>query len=153
MRGRVAALLVSDHEREHTVGLLRAHWLTGRLTAEEFEARVGEAWRARYAQDLWQALRFLPVASPPVAQAQRGGGTAAAALVVGVLALCLMVFSLGLAFPLALPLSATAWALGRGARRSGAQRSRGVARGGEVLGIIVSAWSVLMLAGCVALVT
>ena len=88
-----------------------------------------------------------------MAQAQRGGGTAAAALVIGVLALCLMVFSFGLAFPLTLPLSVTAWALGRDARRSGAQRSRGVARGGEVLGIIVSAWSVLMLAGCVALVT
>ena len=148
----MTSLLVSDHERESTAGLLRTHWLTGRLTADEFEARVDEVWRARYAQDLWQALRFLPVDSPPVAQQSRSSGTAVAALVLSMLALGLMLFTLGLAFPLVLPLSAIAWALGRGARRSGPQRSRGVARTGEVLGIIATAWGVLMLAGCVALI-
>ena len=63
--GQVSALLVSDSEREYTVGLLRGHWLSGRLTADEFEQRVGEACRARFASDLWQALRALPVDAPP----------------------------------------------------------------------------------------
>jgi hypothetical protein len=146
----VATILVSDHEREYTVGLLRGHMLSGRLTAEEFEERVGEAWRARSGQDLWQALRFLPVERPAVRE-ERGAGTAAAALAIGLLSLCLMVFTLGLAFPLVLPLGITGWALGREARRSGPRRSRGVARAGEIAGIVAAVWSVLMLAGCTAL--
>ena len=64
---RVATLLVSDREREYTVGLLRGHLVSGRLTTEEFEQRVAEACCARYSKDLWRALRFLPVdGSPPV---------------------------------------------------------------------------------------
>jgi DUF1707 SHOCT-like domain len=146
----VATFLVSDREREYTVGLLRGHWLSGRLTAEEFEERVGEAWRARYARDLWQALRFLPT-EERVVREEGGGGSAVTALVIGLMSLCLMVFTLGLAFPLVLPLGITAWALGRDARRSGPRRFRGVARGGEVTGIIAGGWAVLMLAGCTAL--
>jgi hypothetical protein len=146
----VATFLVSDHEREYTVGLLHGHWLSGRLTAEEFEERVGEAWRARSAQDLWQALRFLPVEGP-VVRDEGGGGTAAAALVIGLISLCLMMFTLGLAFPLVLPLGITAWALGRDARRSGPRRMRGVARAGQITGIVAAVWAVLMLAGCTAL--
>ena len=69
----MSELLVSDREREHTVELLRGHWLTGRLTAEEFEERVGEAWRARSADDLWQALRWLPVEKPPPARRPSAG--------------------------------------------------------------------------------
>jgi DUF1707 SHOCT-like domain len=146
----VATLLVSDREREYTVGLLRKHMLSGRLTAEEFEQRVGEAWRARYSQELGRALRFLPVErTPPIRR--ESGGTAAAALTVGFAGLCVMVFTLGLLFPLGLPLGITAWALGRDARRNGATRTRGIARAGEVMGIIVSLWAALMLAGCAAL--
>jgi hypothetical protein len=146
----VATLLVSDREREYTVGLLRTHWLSGRLTAEEFEQRVAEAWRARSSQDLWQALRFLPVETPPVRR-EGGGGSATAAIAIGTVALCLMLFTFGLAFPLGLPLGLTAWALGRDARRSGPRRVRGVALTGEVIGIVVSVWATLMLAGCAAL--
>jgi hypothetical protein len=146
----VATLLVSDREREYTVGLLRTHLLSGRLTTEEFEQRVGEAWRARYSQDLWRALRSLPVDDPPVAR-KTGSGTATAALLVGIAGLCFMVFTLGLLFPLGLPIGLTAWTLGRDARRNGSVRSRGVARAGEVMGIVVSLWSALMMAGCAAL--
>jgi hypothetical protein len=147
----VATLLVSDREREYTVGLLRKHMLSGRLTADEFEQRVGEAWRARYSQELSQALRFLPVERrPPIRR--ESGGTAAAALTVGIVGLCVMVFTLGLLFPLGLPLGITAWALGRDARRNGPARGRGVARAGEVMGIVVSLWAALMLAGCAALI-
>jgi hypothetical protein len=147
----VATLLVSDREREYTVGLLRRHLLSGRLTVEEFEQRVSEAWRARYSQELWQALRFLPVDAPPVKR-EGGIGTAVTALVVGVTGLCLMVFTLGLLFPLGLPAGISAWALGRDARRNGPARGRGIARAGEVTGILVSLWAALMLAGCAALV-
>jgi hypothetical protein len=148
----VATLLVSDHEREHTVGLLRTHLLSGRLTAEEFEQRVDEAWRARYSKDLWQALRFLPVDNAPLPrESGSGSGTATGALLTGIAGLCLMVFTLGLLFPLGLPIGLTAWVLGRDARRNGPRRSRGMAVAGESMGIVVSVWAALMLAGCAAL--
>jgi hypothetical protein len=147
----VTELLVSDKEREYTVGLLRGHWLSGRLTAEEFEQRVEEAWRARFASDLWQALRALPVDSPPVAR-PAGHGAAVASLVTGLLSIFLLMLSFGLLFLLTLPLSVTAWALGREGRRSGNPERRGMARTGEVLGIVGTALSLLLLAGCAALI-
>jgi hypothetical protein len=144
----VAALLVSDREREYTVGLLRGHWLSGRLTAEEFEQRVAEAWRARFAADLWQALRWLPVESPPVPpRAPAKSSSGVASLVLAIAALCLLFMSFGLLFFLTLPLAIVAWALGRGARRSGA---RGSAVAGEALGIVgtlLSALPLVFLAG------
>ena len=146
----MSALLVSDQEREYTVGLLRGHWLTGRLTAEEFEQRVGETWSARSAQDLWQALRWLPVEAPPVAR-RRSSGSAVPALVLGLLGLFVLFISFGLFFFIALPLSVTAWTLGRQARRSGFCTTPGVAVAGEVLGVIGALLSVIWLAGCAAL--
>jgi hypothetical protein len=149
-------LLVSDKEREYTVGLLRRHWLTGRLTAEEFEQRVGEAWQARFAQDLWHSLRWLPPeppAAPPPAVARSGGGSAAASFVLSILALCLLFFSLGLAFPIALPMFVTAWALGREARRNGSLSARGLAAAGEVLGVVGTTLCLLFLASCAYVLT
>jgi cbb3-type cytochrome oxidase subunit 3 len=131
----VSALLVSDREREYTVGLLRGHWLAGRLTAEEFEERVEEAWRARFATDLWRALRALPVEEPPVWQAPRRSRSGTASLVLGISAICLLFFSFGLLFFLTLPLAITAWALGREARRAAPPGARGPAVAGEALGI------------------
>jgi Domain of unknown function (DUF1707) len=148
----VSSVLVSDQEREYTVGLLRGHWLTGRLTAEEFEQRVAEAWRARSAQELWQALRWLPVEAPPAAR-RRSAGLAVWSLMVGIVGLFVLLMSFGLLFPIALPLSVTAWALGREARRSGTCSAPGVATAGEVLGITGTALSVVWLAGCAAILT
>ena len=144
-------MLVSDQEREYTVGLLRGHWLTGRLTAEEFEQRVGEACRARSAQDLWQALRWLPVEAPPAVR-RPSAGLAVWSLVLGLVGLFVLLMSFGLLFPIALPLSITAWALGREARRSGACNAPGVATAGQVIGMTGTALSVIWLAGCAALV-
>jgi hypothetical protein len=145
----VSALLVSDREREYTVDLLRGHWLSGRLTAEEFEQRVDEAWRARFATDLWRALRALPVpASPTAAAAPAQSRSGTAPLVLGIVAICLLFFSFGLLFFLTLPMSITAWALGRAARRSGA---RGAAVAGEALGIAGTLLSLIPFAAIAAL--
>ena len=147
----MSALLVSDSEREYTVGLLRRHWLSGRLTAEEFEQRVDEAWRARFAGDLWQALRFLPVEAPPVPPAAGAKSrSGSASLVLGIVALCLLFLSFGLLFFLTLPLAITAWALGREARRSAPPGARGGAVAGEALGIagtLLSALPLMFLVG------
>jgi uncharacterized protein DUF1707 len=149
----VSALLVSDREREYTVGLLRRHLLEGRLTEDEFEERVGEAWRARFAADLWHALRWLPVEAPPapVPSPRAGNGTALAALLLGATALALLVLSFGMAFPLTLPIALTAWGLGREARRSGIEEGRAAAVAGEALGIAVTVYSLLLFAGLAGL--
>jgi Domain of unknown function (DUF1707) len=148
----VAALLVSDREREYTVDLLRGHWLAGRLTAEEFEERVGEASRARFAADLWHALRFLPVETPPAPTApprppappapakSRSGG---ASLALGISALCLLFLSFGLLFFVTLPLGIAAWAVGRDARRSVPPGAGGMAVAGEALGIAATLLSLM----------
>jgi Domain of unknown function (DUF1707) len=149
----MAVVLVSDKDRDCTVDLLRRHWLDGRLTAEEFEQRVAEALHARSAADLWSALRWLP-SEPPRRPAQStGGGSAVASLVTGSLSIFLLMISFGLFFLLTLPLAVTAWALGREARRSSHPSSRGIARTGEVLGIVGTALTLLLLAGCAALLT
>jgi Domain of unknown function (DUF1707) len=151
----VSALLVSDREREYTVDLLRGHWLSGRLTADEFEQRVAEAWRARFATDLWRALRALPVPAPPAPLAPPGRSrSGTASLVLGIVTICLLFFSFGLLFFLTLPLAITAWALGREARRSAAPGSRGAAVAGEALGIagtVLSLLPFLAIAGLLGL--
>jgi hypothetical protein len=143
----VSALLVSDREREYTVGLLRGHWLSGRLTADEFEQRVGEAWRARFAADLWQALRALPVEAPPVPQAPSGSRSGALPLALGIAAICLLFVSFGLLFFVTLPLAITAWALGREARRSAPPGRGGTARAAEALGIAGTLLSLMPFTG------
>jgi Domain of unknown function (DUF1707) len=148
----VSALLVSDREREYTVGLLRGHWLSGRLTAEEFEQRVAEAWRARFAADLWHALRWLPVEAPPAApRAPAKGRSGTASLVLGIAAICLLFMSFGLLFFLTLPLAVTAWALGREARRSAPPGRQGKAKAGEALGIAATLLSLMPFTGIVLL--
>jgi Domain of unknown function (DUF1707) len=147
----VSTLLVSDREREYTVSLLRGHWVSGRLTDEEFEERVAEAWRARSAADLWQALRALPVEGPLPAAPPARSATAGVSLALGILALCLLLVSFGLLFIVTLPLSVTAWALGREARRSGAANA-GMAKAGEWLGISGTLIGALLLTGCAALI-
>jgi hypothetical protein len=148
----VSALLVSDQEREYTVGLLRRHLLTGRLTSEEFEQRVGEAWQARSVSDLWQALRWLPVEAAPAARAP-SARSAVCSLVLGLIGLIMLVGSFGLLMVIAFPMSITAWVLGRDARRSGTSSAPGMAIAGEVLGITGTGLSLIMLAGCAALLS
>jgi len=144
----VSALLVSDQDRDYTVGLLRAHWLTGRLTADEFEQRVGEACAARYSTDLWHALRSLPVALPPA----RKRGSSAVALILSGLGWCAMIFTLGFGSPIALPLFIAGWVAGREARRSSPGGASGAAAAAQALAITGALASLLFIAGCAAIV-
>ena len=52
--------LVSDADRERTVAALRADLVAGRLTLEEFSARVEIAYRARIGRELERARQDLP---------------------------------------------------------------------------------------------
>jgi uncharacterized membrane protein len=54
-------MLVGDRERERAAVSLRRHYVSGRLTFEEFMHRTEIALRARSASDLRTALRDLPL--------------------------------------------------------------------------------------------
>jgi len=151
-----AVLLVSDDERERVVALLRQHWLAGRMSLEQLEGRMTEAWAAADDRTLLHSLRGLPVmvGAPVAPQARSRDGNATAALVCGIVALTLLVLSFGLLSIISLPLSATAWGLGRSSRR--AAQAAGVRDGSavtaEALGIIGTVLGVVVLGGCAALV-
>jgi hypothetical protein len=157
MRG---TLLVSDAERERAVALLHQHWLAGRLSLEQLDERMGEACAAPDEAALRVAMRDLPVpvapppqfvAPPPAVRANDGG--AVAGLVCGIVGLTVLMLSFGLLSILTVPLSATAWGLGRSSRRAAqaAGLRHGVATAGEVLGIVGTAHGTVILAGCAAL--
>ncbi len=52
--------LVADSDRESAIEELRGHMLAGRLTAEEFESRIGSAHAARTRADLDAVRADLP---------------------------------------------------------------------------------------------
>jgi len=67
---------VGDSEREATVTELREHFASGRLTQEEFNERVDEAFAAKTRGDLKSVMRDLPSVRPPVpAPASSGSGS------------------------------------------------------------------------------
>jgi hypothetical protein len=53
-------LRASDADRERTAQLLREHHAVGRLTAEEFEGRLGQVFQARTLGELDALLADLP---------------------------------------------------------------------------------------------
>jgi hypothetical protein len=59
-----ASLRVSDADRQQVIDQLKRHTSDGRLTLEEFEARVDEALLARTGADLRPVLRELPPLEP-----------------------------------------------------------------------------------------
>jgi hypothetical protein len=59
--GNLPAVRVGDAERDHAATVLREHCVHGRLTLEEFSARLDELYRARDDQALAAVLRDLPV--------------------------------------------------------------------------------------------
>jgi Domain of unknown function (DUF1707) len=90
-------LRVADADREQVVDELRDHAAAGRLTSEELEDRIGDAYGARTRADLDAVRADLPVSSRSVALALRkrksqlrrrlareaGGGLGVAAICVG----------------------------------------------------------------------
>ena len=145
----MSTLLVSDQDREYTIGLLRDHCVSGRLTPDEFEERVGEAWAARYSDDLWRALRWLPVELPR----PRRRGSATAGLILSGFGWCVLVFTLGFGSPIALPLFIAGWVAGREARRSSPAGGLSGAAAAEALAITGALACLLFIAGCAAIVT
>jgi hypothetical protein len=151
-----AAIRASDDDREKALGLLREHWLAGRLTLEEYEERCGEAAGARFLHDLRAALRELPEPPPlhwpapsaPSAPASAPHSAAVASLALGVLSLLGLVFSFGLLFIVTLPASTAAWALGRRARRTSDGAVHTIATIGETCGAAATCAGCLALAAC-----
>jgi hypothetical protein len=156
------AVRASDADRDKALGLLRDHWLAGRLTLEEYEARCGEAAAGRFLDELRGALRELPyplpehaavaASAPPPAPAPDPRGGAVLALVLGVLSLLGVLLSFGMLFILTLPASTWGWSLGRRARRAGAGGVRVVATIGEALAVLATVIGCLALAACATFV-
>ncbi len=149
---QLPVMRVSDADREQAAERLREHWLAGRLDSAELDERSTELWSARTDHELAYALRELPVPAPmqvpaPVEGSGSGSSTIASPIL-GAVGLALLLVSFGFLSMLVLPLSATAWGLGRSARRRPGGRGRDQATAGMVLGIVGTAVSMLFLTGC-----
>jgi hypothetical protein len=138
------SLRVSDADRDRATELLRDHWAAGRLDSDELDERCAEALAARTDTELALALRELP---PPPAPPRPDTSAATTAVILGLAGLTLLVFSVGFLAVLALPISATAWAMGRSAYRRGLGPS---AKAGMVMGMAGTVLSLLALAVALA---
>ena len=134
--------------------------MAGRLSVEEFEQRLSGAMAARDQAELSGTLAGLPgPAFPPPAgrpvQGPAQSPNAIASLVLGIVGLSLFLMSFGLLSLVTLPLSAVGWGLGRSARRDADRRGLprpSQAVPGEVLCIIGTVLSAVVVAGCAAIV-
>lgn len=88
-------LRVSDAERDRVVEVLKQHTADGRLTLDEFEARVEEALSARTGTDLRAVLRELPVLETQRRPRPRVPSAAMTRLPVVVLAVLLVWLAVG----------------------------------------------------------
>jgi Domain of unknown function (DUF1707) len=66
--------LASSADRERTVGVLRAGFTEGRLTQEELDERVAQAYAARTYGQLWALTADLPTGALPYPQFVPGPG-------------------------------------------------------------------------------
>jgi Domain of unknown function (DUF1707)/Domain of unknown function (DUF4190) len=86
-----AKIRAADADREHMAGILGTAYTEGRLTKDEYDARLDAAWSARTYADLNQLVTDLPVQAPvpvvagpaTVAPAAKANGLAVASLVFG----------------------------------------------------------------------
>jgi len=93
-----SSLRVADGDREQLIGELRDHMLAGRLTAEEFEERVGRAYKATTRAELDAVSADLPMTPAALQRArdqrraklrarllqEAGGSLGASAICVGI---------------------------------------------------------------------
>lgn len=86
---------VSDADRQGAIDQLSRHTADGRLTLEEFEARVDEALEAKTHGDLRLALRELPVERPSIRPRYSAGMLRAAALWTFILVLAVIAIGPG----------------------------------------------------------
>ncbi len=80
--GRAAAarrgqLRAAQADREDVIDALKAAYVAGRLTEDEFEARVGQAFASRTHADLATVTADIPVAPVPVQPARMPDGVVA----------------------------------------------------------------------------
>jgi Domain of unknown function (DUF1707)/Cell wall-active antibiotics response 4TMS YvqF len=75
-----ASIRVSDADRDSAVAALREHLVAGRLTLEEFSARVEAALQASVGGDLARLQQDLPAAAPESGLARRKPTRVTAAL-------------------------------------------------------------------------
>jgi len=68
------AWLAASADRERAVGVLRAGFTEGRLTQEELDERVAEAYAARTYGQLWALTADLPAGPLPYPQFPQGPG-------------------------------------------------------------------------------
>jgi Domain of unknown function (DUF1707) len=68
------AWLAASADRERTVGVLRAGFTEGRLTQEELDDRVAQAYAARTYGQLWALTADLPAGPLPYPQFPHGPG-------------------------------------------------------------------------------
>jgi Domain of unknown function (DUF4190)/Domain of unknown function (DUF1707) len=156
-----ARLRVSDADRERTADVLRAAFVEGRLTQDELDARLGQAYEARTYADLAAQTADLPPAQRPwpgplahpgyqavqphPARPEPTNGLAVASLVCGLL----QVFTLGLTAVPAVILGH----MGRNQIRRTGERGDGMATAGLVLGWLGIAFFVLLVVGVAAMAT
>ena len=97
-----------------------------------------------------------PVFVQPSGAAAANNGVAVAALVLGIVALALLLFSLGTLFIFTIPMSAGAWACGYTARKrlaaGTATGGEGQAKAGRILGIIGVVLGVVAMIAWIALI-
>ena len=87
-----ARMRAADADRDHMAGLLGTAYTEGRLTKDEYDARLEAAWSARTYADLNQLVTDLPVQAPvpvdagpaTVASVAKANGLAVASLACGV---------------------------------------------------------------------
>jgi hypothetical protein len=68
------AWLAANADRERAVGVLRAGFTEGRLTQEELDERVAQAYAARTYGQLWALTADLPTGALPYPQFPHGHG-------------------------------------------------------------------------------
>ena len=69
-------LRVSDADRDRALSELSEAFRVGRITADEFDQRSGQALRARTGKELTALLADLPLAGPPRDTHRRPGTSA-----------------------------------------------------------------------------
>jgi len=159
--GDYARLRVADVDRERTADVLRGAYVEGRLTQDELDGRLGQAYAARTYADLAALTADLPAAHRPwpgplqtapghqavarrtPADSEATNGLAVASLVCGLME----VFTLGITAIPAVILGHVA----RGQIRRNGERGDGMATAGLVLGWLGIAFFVLFVVGVAAM--